>query len=144
MSGSEADPVVVALDGTVLTVAQPRLQRDLGASFTEVQWTSTAYLVAVAGLLVFAGRLGDRYGQRRVFALGLDAYTARNEYLISALRGHDLTAVRSRSDQEHPLGSWDPKAFASGFTFDLDDEGRFLAERLDRIEGLGSLSGQRG
>ncbi len=72
---------------------------------------------------------------KRVFALGLDAYTARNEYLISALRGHDLTAVRSRSDQEHPIGSWEPKAFASGFTFDLDDEGRFLAERLARLDG---------
>ncbi|MCS0599924.1 MFS transporter [Streptomyces sp. LP11] len=66
-----AGAVVVALDGTVLTVAQPSLQRELGASFTEVQWTSTAYLVPVAGLLVFAGRLGDRYGHRRVFALGL-------------------------------------------------------------------------
>ncbi|MGW7311211.1 MFS transporter, partial [Streptomyces sp. NPDC054835] len=57
---------VVALDGTVLTVAQPVLQRDLGAGLGQVQWTSTGYLVAVAGLLVFAGRLGDRYGHRRV------------------------------------------------------------------------------
>lgn len=76
LASSVAGAVVVALDGTVLTVAQPRLQRDLGASFTEVQWTSTAYLVAVAGLLVFAGRLGDRYGQRRVFALGLLGFGA--------------------------------------------------------------------
>ncbi|MFF4399099.1 MFS transporter [Streptomyces sp. NPDC001480] len=63
--------VVVALDGTVLTVAQPTLQRELHASFAEVQWTSTAYLIAVASLLVFAGRLGDRYGQRRMFAWGM-------------------------------------------------------------------------
>ncbi|GGU85085.1 MFS transporter [Streptomyces filipinensis] len=76
LASSVAGAVVVALDGTVLTVAQPRLQRDLGASFAEVQWTSTAYLVAVASLLVFAGRLGDRYGQRRVFALGLLGFGA--------------------------------------------------------------------
>jgi len=63
--------VIVALDGTVLTVAQPTLQRDLGASFTQVQWTSTGYLIAVAGLLVFSGRLGDRYGHQRVFATGM-------------------------------------------------------------------------
>ncbi|MBK3626793.1 MFS transporter [Streptomyces sp. MBT49] len=63
--------MVVALDGTVLTVAQPALRRDLHAGFDEVQWTSTGYLVAVAGLLVFAGRLGDRYGHRRTFALGM-------------------------------------------------------------------------
>ncbi|WP_107480918.1 MFS transporter [Streptomyces sp. IMTB 2501] len=71
LASSVAGAVVVALDGTVLTVAQPCLQRELGASLAEVQWTSTAYLVAVASLLVFAGRLGDRYGQRRVFALGM-------------------------------------------------------------------------
>ena len=71
---------------------------------------------------------------KRVFALGPDAYTARNEYLISALRGHDLTAVRSRSDLEHPEGSWTQQAFASSFTVDLDDEGRFLADRLDRLD----------
>jgi capsular polysaccharide biosynthesis protein len=75
---------------------------------------------------------------KRVVALGPDAYTARNEYLIAALRGHDLTAVRSRSDLEHPHGSWTQQAFASRFTFDFDDEGRFLADRLDRIESLGS------
>ncbi|GCD44525.1 MFS transporter [Streptomyces paromomycinus] len=63
--------VIVALDGTVLTVAQPTLQRDLGATFVQVQWASTGYLIAVAGLLVFAGRLGDRYGHRRVFATGV-------------------------------------------------------------------------
>ncbi|MBB5929628.1 MFS transporter [Streptomyces echinatus] len=76
LAGSVAGAVVVALDGTVLTVAQPRLQRELHASFAEVQWTSTAYLVAVASLLVFAGRLGDRYGQRRVFGLGMLGFGA--------------------------------------------------------------------
>ncbi|MEV1068122.1 MFS transporter [Streptomyces sp. NPDC050263] len=68
--------MVVALDGTVLTVAQPTLRRDLHASLPEVQWTSTGYLVAVAGLLVFAGRLGDRYGHRRTFALGMLGFGA--------------------------------------------------------------------
>ncbi|MFK4108211.1 MFS transporter [Streptomyces sp. NPDC002176] len=76
LASSVAGAVLVALDGTVLTVAQPPLQRSLGASFAEVQWTSTAYLVAVASLLVFAGRLGDRYGQRRMFALGMLGFGA--------------------------------------------------------------------
>ena len=71
LASSVAGASIVALDGTVLTVTQPTLQRDLGASFAEVQWTSTGYLVAVAALLVFAGRLGDRYGHRRLFALGM-------------------------------------------------------------------------
>ncbi|MEU2233773.1 MFS transporter [Streptomyces vietnamensis] len=67
---------VVALDGTVLTVAQPALQRDLHAHVGQVQWTSTGYLVAVASLLVLAGRLGDRYGHRRVFAAGALGFAA--------------------------------------------------------------------
>jgi MFS family permease len=70
LASSVVGAVIVALDGTVLTVAQPTLQRDLGASFAQVQWTSTGYLIAVAGLLVFSGRLGDRYGHQRVFAVG--------------------------------------------------------------------------
>ena len=76
LAGSVSGAMVVALDGTVLAVAQPTLQRDLDASFAQVQWTSTGYLVAVASLLVFAGRLGDRYGHRRMFALGMLGFGA--------------------------------------------------------------------
>ncbi|MFJ4520868.1 MFS transporter [Streptomyces sp. NPDC088810] len=76
LASSVAGAVIVALDGTVLTVAQPSLQRELHASFAQVQWTSTGYLVAVASLLVFAGRLGDRYGQRRLFGLGMLGFGA--------------------------------------------------------------------
>jgi capsular polysaccharide biosynthesis protein len=81
---------------------------------------------------------------KQVVVLGPDAYTARNEYLICALRGHDLTAVRSRSDLEHPRGSWTQQAFASGFTFDLNEEGRFLAERLDRLDARSPWLRRRG
>lgn len=76
LAGSITGAVIVALDGTVLTVAQPTLQRDLHASFVQVQWTSTGYLIAVASLLVFAGRLGDRYGHQRVFATGMLGFGA--------------------------------------------------------------------
>lgn len=84
LASSVAGAMVVALDGTVLTVAQPTLRRDLGASFTQVQWTSTGYLVAVAGLLVFAGRLGDRYGHRRTFALGMLGFGAASAGIATA------------------------------------------------------------
>lgn len=74
--GSVVGAVIVVLDGTVLTVAQPALRNDLGASFGQVQWTSTGYLIAVASLLVFAGRLGDRYGHHRVFGIGMLGFGA--------------------------------------------------------------------
>ncbi|MEU2741577.1 MFS transporter [Streptomyces sp. NPDC007095] len=76
LANSVVGAVIVALDGTVLTVAQPTLRRDLDASFAQVQWTSTGYLIAVAGLLVFAGRLGDRYGHQQVFAVGTVGFGA--------------------------------------------------------------------
>ncbi|MEU9700767.1 MFS transporter [Streptomyces sp. NPDC047981] len=75
---------VVALDGTVLTMALPTLQRDLGADFGQVQWTSTGYLVAVASLLVFAGRLGDAYGHRRLFVLGTLGFAATSAAIALA------------------------------------------------------------
>ncbi|MEV7380456.1 MFS transporter [Streptomyces lydicus] len=76
LTGSITGAVIVALDGTVLTVAQPTLQRTLHGTFAQVQWTSTGYLIAVASLLVFAGRLGDRYGHQRLFALGILGFGA--------------------------------------------------------------------
>ncbi|GAX48891.1 MFS transporter [Streptomyces olivochromogenes] len=76
LTNSVVGAVIVALDGTVLTVAQPTLRRDLDASFAQVQWTSTGYLIAVASLLVFAGRLGDRYGHQQVFAVGMVGFAA--------------------------------------------------------------------
>ncbi|MEU9499867.1 MFS transporter [Streptomyces sp. NPDC048196] len=76
LTGSITGAVIVALDGTVLTIVQPALQRDLRASFVQVQWTSTGYLIAVAALLVLAGRLGDRYGHQRIFALGILGFGA--------------------------------------------------------------------
>ncbi|WP_460071005.1 MFS transporter [Streptomyces sp. YKOK-I1] len=84
LASSVAGAVVVALDGTVLTVAQPTMRHDLHASLTLAQWTSTGYLVAVAGLLVFAGRLGDRYGHRRTFAVGMLGFGAASAGIAMA------------------------------------------------------------
>lgn len=66
----------MALDGTVLLVAQPSLRRDLDASVAQVQWTSTGYLIAVATLLVVAGRLGDRCGHARLLFTGVLGFGA--------------------------------------------------------------------
>ncbi|WP_433179615.1 MFS transporter [Actinoallomurus sp. CA-150999] len=68
---SAAGAMLVALDGTVLVMAQPSIRHDLGASVAQTQWTSTGYLLAVAALLVVAGRLGDRYGHRRLLLCGV-------------------------------------------------------------------------
>ncbi|AVV47875.1 MFS transporter [Streptomyces sp. ID05-04B] len=84
LTASAAGAAVVALDGTALTVAQPTLRSDLDASLAQVQWAGTGYLVAVAGLLVFAGRLGDRHGHRRLFGAGMLGFGAASAGLALA------------------------------------------------------------
>ncbi|MFF9676880.1 MFS transporter [Streptomyces eurythermus] len=59
------------LDSTVVNVALPRIGRDLDTGLAALQWTVNAYLVTLAGLILLGGSLGDRYGRRRVFVLGV-------------------------------------------------------------------------
>ncbi|MFI6584526.1 MFS transporter [Embleya sp. NPDC050493] len=92
---SVAGAMIVALDGTVLLVAQPSLQRDLGASVAQVQWTSTSYLLAVAGLLVIAGRLGDRYGHPRLMFIGVLGFGAASAGIAVAPDVRWVIALRA-------------------------------------------------
>ncbi|MFC7383186.1 MFS transporter [Sphaerisporangium rhizosphaerae] len=59
------------LDGTVVNVALPRLGNDLGASISGLQWTVNAYTLTLAGLILLGGSLGDRYGRRKIFVIGV-------------------------------------------------------------------------
>lgn len=63
------------IDGTVVHIALPAIQRDLGASFASLQWIANSYLLALCALLVISGALGDRYGPRRVFLWGIAGFT---------------------------------------------------------------------
>ncbi|MGW2614659.1 MFS transporter [Streptomyces sp. NPDC001500] len=59
------------LDSTVVNVALPRIGRDLDADLAVLQWTVNAYLLTLAGLILLGGSLGDRYGRRKVFVVGV-------------------------------------------------------------------------
>jgi EmrB/QacA subfamily drug resistance transporter len=59
------------LDSTVVNVALPRIGQDLDADLAVLQWTVNAYMVTLAGLILLGGALGDRYGRRRIFVLGV-------------------------------------------------------------------------
>ncbi|MFE7118996.1 MFS transporter [Streptomyces sp. NPDC057654] len=63
------------LNNTVLNVALPAMQRDLHSPLSGLQWTTDAYLIALAALLMLAGSAGDRLGRRRVFQTGLALFT---------------------------------------------------------------------
>src|SRR5689334_10239565 len=62
---------MIMLDNTVVNVALPSIQNDLGASLSSLEWTVNAYTLAFAVLLVSGGRLGDIFGRRRVFLFGV-------------------------------------------------------------------------
>ena len=97
--------LMIVLDATVVNVALPAIQDDLGFSPSSLAWVVNAYLIAFGGLLLLAGRLGDLVGRRSVFLAGLAVFTvasllcgagadpgdARGRPLPSGdRRGHDL------------------------------------------------------
>lgn len=65
---------VATIDGSIVNVALPAIERDLGGGLTGQQWVSNAYLLALASLILIGGSLGDVYGERRVFAIGIGAF----------------------------------------------------------------------
>jgi len=59
------------LDGTIVNVALVRIGEDLNASLAELQWVSNGYLLSLASLILLGGSLGDRYGRRKIFVIGV-------------------------------------------------------------------------
>lgn len=66
---------VAFLDGSVVNVALPAIGRELGGGFSVLQWVLDGYLLTLSSLLLLGGALGDRYGRRRVFLVGLVMFT---------------------------------------------------------------------
>src|SRR6187200_2878901 len=66
---------MVSLDNLVVTTALPVIRSDLGASLEQLEWTVNAYTLTFAVFLLTGAALGDRFGRRRLFALGLGVFT---------------------------------------------------------------------
>ncbi|WP_175409156.1 MFS transporter [Streptomyces sp. TRM64462] len=66
--------MMVALDGTIVAIANPAIQQDLGATLADVQWITNGYLLALAVALITAGKLGDRFGHRQTFLIGIAGF----------------------------------------------------------------------
>ena len=67
--------LMIILDQTIVNVALPSIQDDLGFSQSSLAWVVNAYLIAFGGLLLLAGRLGDLIGRKRIFLIGLTIFT---------------------------------------------------------------------
>ena len=75
--------LMIIVDTTIVNVALPSIQRDLGFSQSGLAWVVNAYLIAYAGIMLLAGRLGDLIGRKRIFLIGLAMFTAAS--LLSGL-----------------------------------------------------------
>ncbi|TCB98893.1 DHA2 family efflux MFS transporter permease subunit [Micromonospora zingiberis] len=85
---------MVFLDTTVVNVALPRLGAELGASVAGLQWTVNGYLLTLAAFVLLGGALGDRFGRRRVFLVGVVWFTVASVLCGLALRTDWLVAAR--------------------------------------------------
>ena len=83
------------LDSTVLNVALPAVQTDLGASARDVQWIYGAFALVLSALLLVGGTLGDRYGRRRTFVLGAAVFAAASVWCALAPGPGHLVAARA-------------------------------------------------
>ncbi len=85
---------MIMLDNTVVNVALPSIQRDLGVGLSELQWIVTGYALAFAALMLTGGKLADLYGRRRIFVIGLTIFTLASLACGLAGSGDALIAAR--------------------------------------------------
>src|SRR6266536_1761658 len=86
---------MVTLDNLVVTTALPVIRRDLDASLQELEWTVNAYTLTFAVLLLTGAALGDRFGRRRLFVIGLTIFTAASAAAALAPNTEFLIAARA-------------------------------------------------
>src|SRR5215216_6888335 len=89
-----AGMLMIVLDATIVNVALPSIQSDLGFSQNDLAWVVNAYLIPFGGLLLLAGRVGDLMGQRRVFLTGLAVFTGASVLCALAQSQEVLIAAR--------------------------------------------------
>src|SRR5258705_6399701 len=86
---------MVALDNLVVTTALPVIRRDLGASLQDLEWIVNAYTLTFAVLLLTGAALGDRFGRRRLFVIGLAIFTGASAMAALAPSSGVLIAARA-------------------------------------------------
>jgi len=89
--------LMIAHDATIVSIALPWAQRDLGASDAERQWVITAYTLAFAGLLLVGGRIADTIGRKRTFVIGLAGFALASA--VGGSAGSFLLLLASRAAQ---------------------------------------------
>ncbi|HWN72819.1 MAG TPA: DHA2 family efflux MFS transporter permease subunit [Solirubrobacterales bacterium] len=89
-----AGMLMIVLDATIVNVALPTIQDDLGFSQNNLAWVINAYMIPFGGLLLLAGRMGDLLGQRRVFLVGLTIFTGASLLCAASVSQEMLVGAR--------------------------------------------------
>jgi EmrB/QacA subfamily drug resistance transporter len=122
-----AGELMIVLDTTIVNVALPSIRADLGFSETSLVWVVNAYMLTYGGFLLLGGRLGDLYGQRRLFLLGTTLFTLAS--LVCGLANSQALLVGARAVQG--LGGAVVSAIALSLIMQL------FSEAGDRARAMG-------
>ncbi len=125
---------MIILDGTIVTVALPSIERGLGFSPASLTWVLNAYLVAFGGLLLLAGKAGDRFGRKRLFLAGLTLFAAAS--LACGLAPDPPILVAARFGQG--IGGATVAAVSLGMIVALYDEPRERARAIGAYSFVGA------
>jgi len=122
-----AGVLMIVLDTTIVNVALPSIREDLGFTETSLVWVVNAYMLTFGGFLLLGGRLGDLYGHRKLFLLGLVLFTLAS--LACGLSGSQVLLVAARAVQG--LGGAVVTAVALSLIMGL------FTETADRAKAMG-------
>lgn len=149
LSSSVLGPAIIAitgmqlmstLDGTIVIVALPRMQADLGLSDPGKSWVITAYVLAFGGLLLLGGRIGDAIGHKRAFLSGVGVFTIAS--LVCGLSTDGVTLIVARAVQGTGAAIAAPTGLALIATTYAVGQARNRAMAVSAaMQGIGSVLG---
>jgi EmrB/QacA subfamily drug resistance transporter len=127
------------VDVTIVNVAIPSIRQDIDASFTHIQWITAGYTLAFAAGLITGGRLGDIYGRKRIFLIGITGFTVASAMCGFAANPDMLVA--SRILQGAMASLMVPQVLSIVHaTFPADERGKVFG-LFGAVAGLGGVSG---
>ncbi|MEV0034939.1 MFS transporter [Streptomyces sp. NPDC050804] len=127
------------VDVTIVNIAIPSMERDLGASFGAIQWVTAGYALAFAAGLITGGRLGDIYGRKRLFLIGITGFTVASA--LCGFAANPEMLVGSRLLQGAMAALMVPQVLAIiHVTFPAHERGKVFG-MFGAIVGLGAVSG---
>ncbi|AWZ08597.1 MULTISPECIES: MFS transporter [unclassified Streptomyces] len=127
------------VDVTIVNIAIPRMREDLGASTSAIQWITAGYALAFAAGLITGGRLGDIYGRKRLFLIGIAGFTAAS--LLCGIAPNPDVLVASRILQGAMAAMMVPQVLAIiHVTFPPHERGKVFG-MFGAVVGLGAVSG---